>query len=69
MSELVGTIFQVADALETSDTCVRWLKQNAGLPHVYINRKEWVVPWFALNDWLATEVAKNALSKLDKVAS
>lgn len=59
MSDLVGTILQVAEALETSDDSIRWLKKNAGLPHVYINRKEWVVPWFALNEWLAAQVAAN----------
>lgn len=66
MSAVVGTILQVAEALETSDDSVRWLKKNAGLPHVYINRKEWVVPWAALHEWLATEVAKNALTQLEQ---
>lgn len=69
MSTIVGTILQVAEALETSDDSVRWLKKNAGLPHVYINRKEWVVPWAALNEWLGTEVAKNALSQLERASS
>jgi len=64
MSDLVGTILQVAEALETGDDSVRWLKQNAFLPHVYVNRKEWVVPWFALHEWLTTEVAKNALAEV-----
>ncbi len=64
MSAIVGTILQVAEALETSDDSVRWLKKNAGLPHVYINRKEWVVPWAALHEWLGTEVAKNALTQM-----
>lgn len=69
MSTMVGTILQVAEALETSDDSVRWLKKNAGLPHVYINRKEWVVPWKALDEWLASEAAKNALAQLDQQAA
>lgn len=65
MSELVGTPLQVAEALEISDDNVLWLKQNAGLPYVMVGRAVWRVPWFALNEWLATEVARNALAKLD----
>lgn len=65
MSHLVGTIDQVAEALETSDDTVRWLKANAGLPFVMINRKEWRVPWKALEEWLASEVGRNALNNLE----
>lgn len=68
MSALVGTRAQVAEALETTDRSVLWLKQHCGLPHVYINRKEWVVPWAALNEWLGSEVAKNALAKLEQAS-
>lgn len=68
MSVLVGTPVQVAEALETSEDSVLWLKQNAGLPHVYVNKQSWRVPWAALNDWLATEAARNALREL-KAAS
>lgn len=68
MSTLVGTPAQVAEALETSEDAVLWLKQNCGLPHVYVNKKSWRVPWVALNDWLATEAARNALAQL-KAAS
>ena len=65
MSQLVGTSALVAEALETSEDSVLWLKQNAGLPHVYVNRKTWVVPWKALDDWLASEVGRNALNQLE----
>jgi hypothetical protein len=69
MSNVVGTRKQIAEALETGEDSVRWLKEHAGLPFVYVNRKEWVVPWAALHDWLATEVAKNALACLHEKAS
>ena len=59
MSDLVGTPEQVAEALETSRDSVLWLKRECGLPFVMVNRSMWVVPWFALNEWLATEVARN----------
>lgn len=68
MSELVGTPTQVAEALETSEDSVLWLKQECGLPHVYVNRRSWVVPWAALHEWLTTEAARNALSAM-KAAS
>ena len=69
MSDIVGTRKQIAQALETGEDSVRWLKQNAGLPFVYVNRKEWVVPWAALHEWLGSEVAKNALAKLQQASS
>lgn len=65
MSQLVGTPAQVAEALETSEESVRWLKDHHGLPHVYVNKQSWVVPWKALDDWLATEVGRNALRSLE----
>lgn len=68
MSDRVGTPIQVAEALETSDESVLYLKQECGLPHVYVNRKEWRVPWKALDEWLATEAAQNALRTI-KAAS
>ena len=68
MSELVGTPEQVADALEVSPESVRYLKENAGLPHVYVNRSMWRVPWFALNEWLASEAARNALGEIKESA-
>lgn len=68
MSALVGTPAQVAEALETSEDSVLWLKQNGGLPFVYVNRQSWRVPWAALNDWLATESARNALLQLKAVS-
>ena len=58
MSELVGTPTQVADALETSEDSILWLKQNRGLPHVYVNRKSWVVPWAALDQWLSDQASR-----------
>lgn len=64
MSSLVGTPTQVAEALEASEDSVLWLKQECGLPHVYVNRRSWVVPWAALHEWLATEAAQNALRSL-----
>lgn len=64
MSHIVGTPTQVAEALETSDKSVLYLKQHCGLPHVYINRNEWRVPWAALHEWLATEAAQNAMRAL-----
>lgn len=64
MSHLVGTPEQVAEALETSTKSILWLKQERGLPHAYVNRKEWVVPWRALDNWLDTEVGRNALQEL-----
>jgi hypothetical protein len=68
MSALVGTPTQVAEELETSYDSILYLKENCGLPYVMINRQSWVVPWFALQEWLATEVAKNALAGLHNVA-
>jgi hypothetical protein len=65
MSELVGTPAQIAEALETSEDSVLYLKQHCGLPHVYINRQQWRVPWVALTDWLTTEAARNALHNLE----
>jgi len=65
MSALVGTPAQVAEELETSEDSVLYLKQHCGLPHVYINRQQWRVPWAALTEWLGTEVAKNALTQLE----
>lgn len=65
MSHLVGTVAQVAEALETSEDSVIRLKERAGLPHVYVNTKSWVVPWKALDEWLATEVARAALGELE----
>jgi excisionase family DNA binding protein len=59
VSDLVGTPAQVAEALETSYDSVLYLKEECRLPFVMINRQSWVVPWFALKEWLASEVAKN----------
>lgn len=64
MSDLVGTPAQVAQALECGEKSVHWLKANAGLPHVYINRKSWVVPWRALDDWLDSQTGRAALTEL-----
>jgi len=69
MSALVGTPAQVAEELETSYDSVLYLKEQCGLPFVMINRQSWVVPWAALHEWLATEVAKNALRHLAEAAS
>lgn len=69
MSNRVGTQEQVADELETSVDSVLYLKQHCGLPHVYVNRKEWRVPWAALDEWLATEAAQNALRTLEETGS
>jgi hypothetical protein len=54
----------VAEALETSDESVLWLKEHCGLPYVMINRTQWRVPWKALNDWLLNEAARRILSSL-----
>lgn len=53
MSDRVGTPAQVAEKLETGEDSVRWLKAERGLPFVMINRTQWVVPWDALDRWLA----------------
>lgn len=68
MSQLVGTPAQIAEALETSYDSVLWLKETAGLPFVYVNKQSWVVPWKALDDWLATEVGRNAMRELGATA-
>ena len=65
MSALVGTPAQVAQALETTEECVRWLKDECGLPFVMINRQSWRVPWNALDQWLASQAAQNAMARLN----
>lgn len=67
MSSRVGTVAQVAEELETSEATIRFLKEHRGLPHVYINRKTWVVPWKALDDWLANQ-ATHTIGELKVVS-
>lgn len=64
MSHLVATRAQAAEALETSDDNLLWLKQERGLPFVYVSKTIWVVPWKQLDEWIASEVGRNALAEL-----
>lgn len=64
MSTLVGTPSQVAEALETSEDSVIYLKERCGLPFVMVNRKQWRVPWRALDEWLASQAGQNAMATI-----
>mgnify|MGYP001061183396 CR=1 FL=1 len=52
MSDLVGTIPQVAARLEVSPNHVRWLIRSGQLPAVRLGRRL-VVHWTTLDRWLA----------------
>ena len=58
MSDLVGTYAQAAARLEVSEDLVRNLVKKGVLPHVRLGRRI-VIPWHALDLWLASEAAKN----------
>jgi hypothetical protein len=59
MSDLVGTPAQVARKLEITEKALRELKGSGrGFPFVKISEQRWVVPWAALDRWLAEEAAR-----------
>lgn len=56
MSDLVGTVPQVARRLECSEFKVRELIKAGRLPHIKLGDQKIVVPWRALERWLETEL-------------
>jgi excisionase family DNA binding protein len=56
MSDLVGTIPQVARRLECSEWKVRELIRAGRLPFIRLGDQKIVVPWHALEQWLETSV-------------
>lgn len=66
MSDLVGTVEQVAVALEVSDRTVYRLIENGQLPHVRLAPKTIRIYWSALREWLADEShASTILAELE----
>ena len=62
MSDLVGTVAQVAERLEVDEAFVRDLINKREIPHVRLGPRKVIVPWRALDDWLTTEAFQNLLT-------
>lgn len=60
MSDLVGTVEQVAERLECDANFVRDLIRNNAIPYVRLGPRKVVVPWRALDEFLA-ERARQSL--------
>jgi excisionase family DNA binding protein len=60
MSDLVGTVPQVAKRLECSESKIRELIKSGRLPHIKLGDQKIVVPWLALERWLDAELAEQA---------
>jgi excisionase family DNA binding protein len=52
---LTGTPAEVADALGCDVETVRSLIADGRIPHLKLSARKTVVPWAALEDWLAAE--------------
>lgn len=52
MSDLVGTVAQVAERLEVDENFVRELIRKNEIPHVRLGPRKVVVPWRALDEFL-----------------
>jgi excisionase family DNA binding protein len=57
MSDLVGTVAQVARRLECSESKVRELIRTGRMPFIRLGDQKIVVPWRALEQWLETETS------------
>jgi len=58
VSDLVGTVPQVARRLECSESKVRELIKSGQLPHIRLGDHKIVVPWLTLERWLEAELAE-----------
>lgn len=61
MSDLVGTVAQVAKRLEVSEDTVQQLVRENRIPFVKLGPRKTVVPWRALEEWLDQE-ARSSLN-------
>ena len=55
MSDLVGTVAQVATRLGVCEDIVHDLIRNGQLPHVRLSARKTVIPWAALETWLQNQ--------------
>jgi excisionase family DNA binding protein len=60
MSDLVGTVAQVARRLECSESKVRELIKSGRMPHIRLGDQKIVVPWLALERWVEAELAEQS---------
>jgi hypothetical protein len=57
VSDLVGTVPEVARRLECSESKVGGLKVGR-IPHIRLGDQKRVAPWLALERWLEAELAE-----------
>lgn len=62
MSDLVGTVAQVAARLEVSEDLVQELIRKGRMPFIRLGPRKTVVPWAALEEWLLREAQENETS-------
>jgi excisionase family DNA binding protein len=59
MTDLVGTVAEVARRLGVCEDIVRDLIREGHLPHVRLSARKTVVPWAALDRWLLTKAEES----------